>query len=105
MALRKVNTATLIRGKVYSFRHPDSSPQKPLDSLRFERGVPKIIEDSRILNLLEDLTEEIGDGEGELYDKPVFRVDRGVDAPDGEPVSKVSKLSSTRVVKKKPIRR
>lgn len=101
MAIRKVNTATLIRGKVYSLRHPDNTPQNPRDSLRFERGVPVIIEESHILTMLENLSEEVGDGEGEYYDKPVFRIDRGVDAPEDSSRPKVTRLSPTRVVKKK----
>jgi len=104
MAIKKVNTATLIRGKVYTLRHPDNTPQNPVDSLRFERGVPKSIEDNRILALLEGMVEEIEDGEGEVFEKPVFRIDRNVDAPE-DGVRKPTKLSATRTVKKRVVRK
>lgn len=100
MAIRKVNTATLIRGQVYTMRHPDHTPQNPKDALRFERNIPKVIDEAHILAMLEDMTEEIPDGEGEVYEKPVFRIDRNVDAP-ADARSNVTKLSSTRVVKKR----
>lgn len=100
MAIKKANTATLIRGATYTLRHPDHKPQAPKDSLRFERGVPVVIEDPRILNILQNMMEEIEDGEGEVYEKPVFRVDRGVDAPD-ETNKGPKRLSATRVVKRR----
>ncbi len=101
-ATRKVNTATLIRGQTYTLRHPDNKPQSPKESLRFQRGKPVPIEDSRILSLLEDLTEEVRDGEGEVYEKPVFRIDRNVDEPDQ--AKGPTRLSATRTVKAKPRR-
>lgn len=105
MAIKKVSTATLIRGQTYTLRHPDNKPQSPKDSLRFQRNKPVVIEDARTLSLLENLTEEVRDGEGEVYEKPVFRIDRNVDAPD-EDNTRTTRLSSTRAVKKKlPLRR
>lgn len=99
MAIKKVSTATLIRGQTYTLRHPDNKPSSPKDSLRFLRGQPAVIEDTRILAMLENLTEEVRDGEGEVYEKPVFRIDRNVDAPD--PEKGPTRLSPTRTVKKK----
>jgi len=108
MATRKVTTATLIRGQVYTFRHPDYSPQNPKEPLRFKRGEPKIIEDAKIVTLLENLHEEIPDSDGELTEKPVFRINRNVDAPDEEG-STVRRVSADRAVRsvangKKPLR-
>jgi hypothetical protein len=99
MAIKKANTATLIRGQTYTLRHPDHKPQSPKDALRFERGIPVVIEDLRILGILQDMMEEVEDGEGEVYEKPVFRVDRNVDAP--EAVGGPKRLSATRVVKRR----
>lgn len=105
MAIKKVNTATLVRGQTYTLRHPDNKPQNPKDSLRFVRGVPVVIEEPHILARLEALTEEIRDGEGEVYEKPVFRINRGVDAPDDD-TQRPTRLSVDRVIKKKaPLRR
>lgn len=104
MAMKKVNTATLIRGGVYTLRHPDNKPQSPKDSLKFTRNKAEIIEDVKILNMLEKLKEEVRDGEGEVYEKPVFRINRNVDAPDGDDDGTPARhrLSSERVVKRKP---
>lgn len=84
MPTKKVTTATLIRGSLYSFRHPDNTPQNPVEALRFERGVPVPITDQRIINILESLTDETRDGDGEYFDKPIFRIDHNVPMPDHE---------------------
>jgi hypothetical protein len=84
MATRKVTTATLIRGKVYTYRHPDHTPQNPKDHLRFKFGVPVVIDSPKIVQLLEDLVDEVPDGDGELLEKPIFRINRNVDAPDDD---------------------
>lgn len=101
MAKRKVNTATLIRSQIYTLRHPDNTPQNPIESLRFERNVPRIIDDPKILKILEELYDEVSDGDGELYDKPLFRVDRGVmvDEDDINPRPRKTKLAADRKVK------
>lgn len=105
MAITKVNTATLIRGQLYTFRHPDSTPQNPIDSLRFEAGKPVIIEDTKVLQMLEDMEDEVGDGDGEFYLKPVFRIQRGVEAPEGSERKRPIKLSADRTIRKKRIAR
>ena len=105
MAGKRVNTATLVRGEVYTYRHPDSTPQKPIDSLRFTYGVPVVIEEVKILEILEDLCDETADGEGEIYEKPRFRIDRGVASPVPDNNRRPTRLDSGRSVKKKPIRR
>lgn len=105
MAGKKVNTATLIRGEVYTMRHPDHTPQKPLESLRFRYGEPVIVEDPKILSILENLYDEMTDGEGEVYEKPRFRVERNVNAPEQGNVKQPTRLSSTRKVKSRPRRR
>jgi hypothetical protein len=102
MAIKKTNTATLIRGQTYTLRHPDHKPQAPKEALRFERGIPVVVEDLRILGILQNMVEEIEDGEGEVYEKPVFRVDRGVDAPDETRGPR--RLSATRTVKRRIVK-
>lgn len=108
MATRKVTTATLIRGQVYTLRHPDYSPQNPKDSLRFKRGEPVVIDDPKIVTKLENLYEEVPDGDGEISEKPIFRINRNVDAPD-EDEPRPRRLSADREVKtvangKKPLK-
>lgn len=105
MATRKVNTATLIRGELYTLRHPKSTPDKPLDSLRFEYGKPVVIDDKDILIELENLHDETTDGDGEVFEKPTFRIDRNVAEPDGGVKRGPKRLSATRTVKKRPVRR
>ena len=109
MALRKVTTATLLRGQVYTLRHPDYTPQTPKDSLRFKRGVPLVVEEEKLIRILENLYEEVPDGDGEVSEKPVFRVSRNVDAPDGDDAPRSRRLSADREVKttangKKPVK-
>lgn len=105
MAMRKVNTATLIRGEIYTLRHPKSTPTHPKDSLRFEHGKPVVIEDLDVLKILEDLYDTTIDGDGEEFEKPTFHVQRGVQAPDDDLSNKPKRLSSSRAVKRKPLRR
>lgn len=100
----RVDTATLIRGEVYVLRHPDSTPQKPLDSLRFKRDVPVVIEDRKMLAAIAELYDELEDGEGEVYEKPMFRIDRNVTRPDDPDETHRHRLSADRVVKKRPRR-
>jgi len=108
MPTKKATTATLIRGSLYSLRHPDNTPQNPIEALRFERGVPKPINDTRIVDILENLTEETRDGDGEYYDKPIFRIDENVqveaESNYGQSGSRArpTKLASDRIVRKRP---
>lgn len=104
-SLKRVNTATLLRGEVYSFRHPYDTPQNPKESLRFERDVPKVIEDKEILEMLEELYDELEDGEGEVYEKPTFRIDRGVAPPDDPHARRRHRLKADREVKRRPRKR
>lgn len=108
MPTKKVNTATLIRGSLYTLRHPKSTPQEPKDALRFEYGKPVVIDDTDILRKLENMYDEITDGDGEVYEKPRFRVDRGVPMPtddDEQPSygtrARPKRLSATRKVKRR----
>lgn len=105
MATKRVNTATLIRGQLYTLRHPDSTPQNPIDSLRFERGKPIPISEPKILTMLENMVEETEDGEGEVYEKPLFRIDRNVAMEDAGNIKKPTRLSADRSVKKNTRRR
>jgi len=108
MPTKKATTATLIRGSLYSLRHPDNTPQNPIEALRFERGVPVPINDTRIVDILENLTEETRDGDGEYYDKPIFRIDENVQVEAennyGQSGSRArpTKLAADRVVRKRP---
>jgi hypothetical protein len=95
---------------LYTIRHPRSTPQTPKDSLRFEHGKPVVIEDADILKMLENMYDEIEDGDGEVYEKPRFRIDRGVPMPDGEDDegkprigtrANPKRLSATRKVKRR----
>lgn len=101
----KVDTATLIRGDLYALRHPKSTPERPLDTLRFEYNKPVVIDDKDVLRELEELYDETTDGDGEIFEKPVFRVDRGVPAPEGHNGTKRTRLAATRATKKRPVRR
>lgn len=108
MATRKVSTATLVRGQVYTLRHPDFTPQNPKESLRFQRNIPVVIEDPRILDILENMYDDVPDGDGEINEKPVFRINRNVDAPE-EDQPRSRRLSADREVRtvpsgKKPLR-
>lgn len=101
-AQRKVDTATLIRGDQYAIRHPDNTAANPKESLRFQLGVPTIIEEKKILEILENLHDEIEDGDGEIYEKPRFHIQRGVTPPEDENArSKPKRLSPTRSVKRR----
>lgn len=106
MPAKKVTTATLIRGSLYTLRHPDSTPQNPQDSLRFERDIPVVIDNPKIVSILENMYDEIADGDGEIYDKPRFRIDRGVPMPtdDEDRVgtrARPRRLSATRKVRRR----
>lgn len=104
MAGNRVNTATLIRGEIYTLRHPDNTAKEPKESLRFTYGVPVVIHDKRILDTLENLHDTTFDGDGEEFEKPRFRIDRGVPHPDATPSNNKSptRLSSTRTTKVRP---
>jgi len=104
-AIKKVNTATLIRGELYTVRHPEDTPKNPKEAFRFKRNVPVVIEDPRILAKLEDEVDETEDGDGEIYEKPRFRIDRGVTAPDDETLRGRTRLSASRSVKSRPRKR
>jgi hypothetical protein len=90
-----VTTATLIRGKVYTLRHPDGTPQDPKDSIRFEYGKPQVLDDPKIAAYLEKLHDKISDGDGEEWEKPVFRISRNV--PDPREASIEDELRPRRV--------
>lgn len=98
-ASKRVNIATLIRGGTYVVRHPENSPANPRESLVFKYGVPKVIEEKRVLDYLENLYDEIEDGDGEVYEKPRFRVERGVSEPELEQGPKPKRLAADRKVK------
>lgn len=108
MAGQRVNTATLIRGEVYTLRHPDNTAKNPVESLRFEYGEPKVITDKKILDILENLHDTTFDGDGEEFEKPRFRVDRNVphpEAPDTSNIKRPTRLKADRRVKSNPRRR
>lgn len=97
-----VTTATLIRGRVYTLRHPDGTPQNPKESLRFEKGVPVVIDEPKIAAYLEKLHDEVADGDGESWEKPVFRINRNVPDPreaSTEDEMRPRRVSATRNVK------
>lgn len=108
MAANRVNTATLIRGEVYTLRHPDGTPKDPKESLRFEYNVPVAISDKRILEILENLHDITFDGDGEEFEKPRFRIDRNVPHPDadtGSNVRRPTRLDPSRKQKIRPRKR
>lgn len=111
MPAQKVDTATLIRGEVVSVRLPrhldKGKPEGgPSDPIRFEYGKPVPVKDKDVLKYLEDMTDEITDGEGEVYEKPRFRVDRNVSTPEPESTGpRRTRLEANRTVKRKPRKR
>lgn len=105
--IKRVNTAELIRGQLLSLRIPmhlekGTTPSEPL---RFERGKPLVIADATILSWLESQMEEIEDGEGEVFEKPTFRIKRNVPAPDSDDRPSRTRLDADRTVKTRPIKR
>jgi hypothetical protein len=100
-ASKRVNTATLIRGETYVVRHPDNTPANPRESLTFTRDVPKVIDEKPVLDYLEGLYDEIEDGDGEVYEKPRFRVERNVPEPEANEVNKPKRLAADRKVKRR----
>jgi hypothetical protein len=108
MATKLCTTVTLIRGQLYTYRHPDGTPQNPKDSIRFEYGVALPIDDPKLIKTLENMTEEVRDGDGEYYDKPIFRVDRNVRDPRAEEddaAPKRATASAHRAIRTVPKRR
>lgn len=97
---RRVTTATLVRGQVYNLRHPDNKAGSPVESLRFKRNEPMVIEDPKIAKMLEDIVEETMDGDGEVFEKPVFRVERNVPEPGSDAeAGRPRRLSADRTIK------
>lgn len=107
-ATKRCTTVTLIRGGVLSVRLPVhlQKGETPAEPIRFERNKPVVIDDKTVADWLENQFEEIEDGEGEVYEKPTFRVDRNVPIPGSdEPVNRTKRLSADRQVKKRPRKR
>lgn len=86
-------TATLIRGKKYSFNHVlkrDSMGGVALSDQRFyafERNIPLPIPEE-VADALEDLVDISTDPDGDEIEKPFFRVDRNAQirrVDDGTP--------------------
>lgn len=102
----KVNTATLKRGRTYTQRSKKpinpSDPDNPIYAQKFERDVPVVIETEEFLRALESEMDTLTDGEGEQYEKPRFKIERGVEPPDGaENRPRVTRLSVDRSIKKR----
>ena len=76
-----VDTATLIRGRVYSFRHNGETHY-------FEANVETPLEDKEekaiegLAGKLEELHSEVHDSDGDAFEKPLFLVKRGVARPN-----------------------
>jgi len=86
-----VNLATLVRGRVYY--HKD---------VRFELGKPVVVS-NELATILEDLVQEVHDADREVYEKPLFLVQRSVPRP--VPVDeKVQRRPTTRLPVR-PLRR
>jgi hypothetical protein len=69
-----VTTATLIRGRVYFWKN-----------LQFNYGLPvKVDEETGIA--LEEIHEEVPDGEGEVFEKAFFHVKRNQPEPSKAPL-------------------
>jgi hypothetical protein len=81
-----VNTATLIRGRVYVFKNQ-----------RFDVGVPVIVDD-KLASILEEKVNITEDTDGEEFEKSVFVVRRGVPPPPPpvDPNAKVRRRLPTR---------
>lgn len=70
--VNKVNTATLLRGRVYVF-----------ENVHFQRGVPTIVGPDLAMKL-EDLYDEVQDSDSDTFEKPYFLVEMDVDPPSDE---------------------
>jgi hypothetical protein len=62
MTTELVNTATLLRGRVYVYKN-----------VSFERGVPVVVTDELAAEL-EELFDEVRDADQEIIEKPLFSV-------------------------------
>lgn len=70
-----VTVATLVRGKQYVFHHFDKENGRTLNYYTFMRAVPLPVPDE-VAALLEELYDEVPDGDGELIAKDLFRIER-----------------------------
>jgi hypothetical protein len=61
--------ATLVRGRVYYYKDD-----------RFDVNQPKVVSKG-IADALEELYDETSDSEGERFEKPFFRIERGIPPP------------------------
>jgi hypothetical protein len=100
-ATKRVSTATLIRGEVYHLRHPKHTIADPKEALVFKYGLPVVIEDRDIADMLEEIYDETRDGEGEVYEKPVFRVERNVAEPESDTKPRSKRLSADRPIRRR----
>lgn len=78
-----VNTAELVRGRVYWYKNQE-----------FKKGEAVVVDDE-LANILEELHAEVQDKDGETYEKPFFDVRKGVPRP--EPKTSAKKPSVRRL--------
>lgn len=62
MTTELVNTATLLRGRVYVYKN-----------VSFERGIPVVVDDALAAEL-EEMFDEVRDADQEIIEKPLFSV-------------------------------
>lgn len=78
-----VETATLVRGRIYSYRYKG-------ETFEFIGGVEKVLEDKDgkpvpgLADALEELHSEVRDSDGDAFEKPLFLVQRGTNRPSVE---------------------
>lgn len=104
MPAKLVDTATLIRGQVYSYRHNYQDVKD--NPLKFVKGEAVIVTNKDLLADLEDLVDEVEDGEGEAFEKPVFRIARKVQEPDSnEGSTRVRRLAADRPIRRRRMKK
>lgn len=102
MPIKKVNTATLIRGEVFSHRPWTPPGMTPKEPIRFKYGEPVVITDAAILAELEDMYDETTDGDGEIFEKPRFSVARNVMPPEADGgIRRPKRLAANRKIVKR----
>ena len=102
MPIKRVNTATLIRGEFFSHRPFVPKGMQPKEPIRFRYGEPVVITDQAVLKELEDMYDETTDGDGEIFEKPRFQIARNVMPPEADSgVRRPKRLAAGRKVVKR----
>lgn len=96
-----VIVATLVRGKTYVFHEPTSDGGAGTYHT-FQRSVGVPVSEE-LAAKLEDLTEDVPDGDGDVITKDMFRIDRDAPAKAVAPVKKRRFRLVSEEVEERPI--